>query len=68
MKPFNHKGVVKGNYEKIKMFFNNFLRTKSQEDKLKFNKQRNFCKKRLMTTKKLYCSNVGFKKVVDNSF
>ena len=24
---------------------NNFLRTKSQEDKLKYNKQQNFCKK-----------------------
>ena len=33
-----------------------------------FNEQRNFCKKRLVTAKKLYCGNVGFKKVVDNSF
>ena len=34
---------------------NNFLRTKSQEDKLKYNKQQNFCKKLLLrTTKKGY--------------
>ena len=45
---------------------NNFLRTKSQEDRLKYNKQQNFCKKLLRTTKKLYFSNVDIKKVVDN--
>ena len=45
---------------------NNFLRTKSQEDRLKYNKQRNFCKKLLRTTKKLHFSNLDIKKVVDN--
>ena len=44
----------------------NFLRTKSQEDRLKYNKQRNFCKKLLRTTKKLYFNNLDIKKVVDN--
>ena len=43
---------------------NNFLRTKSQEDWSKFNKQRNFCKKKLRTTKKFYFSNLDIKKVV----
>ena len=45
---------------------NNFLMTKSQEDRLKYNKQRNFCKKLLRTTKKQYFSNIDIKKVVDN--
>ena len=44
----------------------NFLRTKSQEDRLKYNKQRNFCKKLLRTTKKLYFIKKDIKKVVDN--
>ena len=33
---------------------NNFLRTKSQEDRLKYDKQRKFCKKLLRTAKTLY--------------
>ena len=41
---------------------NNFLRAKSQEDKSKYNKQRNFCKKVLRTAKKLYFSNLDIKK------
>ena len=45
---------------------NNFLRTKSQEDRLKYNKQRNFCKKLLRTAKKLYFNNLDIKEVVDN--
>ena len=45
---------------------NNFLRTKSQADRLKYNKQRNFIKKLLTITKKLYFSNLDIKKVVDN--
>ena len=45
---------------------NNFLRTKSQEDRSKYNKQRNFCKKLLRTAKKLYFSKLDIKKVVDN--
>ena len=44
----------------------NFLRTKSQEDRLKYNKQRNFCKKLLRTAQKLYFNNLDIKKVVDN--
>ena len=45
---------------------NKFLRTKSQEDRLKHNKQQKFCKKLLRTAKRLCFSNVGIKKVVDN--
>ena len=45
---------------------NNFLRTKSQEDRLKYNMRQNFYKKLLRTTKKLYFSNLDIKKVVDN--
>ena len=45
---------------------NNFLRTKSQEDRLKYNKQRNFCKKLLRTAQKLYFNNLDIKEVVDN--
>ena len=45
---------------------NNFLRTKSHEDRLKYNKQRNFCKKLLRTAKKIYFNNLDIKEVVDN--
>ena len=34
----------------------NSLRTKSQEDRLKYNKQQMFCKKQLSIAKKLYFS------------
>ena len=43
---------------------NNFLRTKSQEDRLKYNKQQNLCKKLLRTAKILYFNNLDIKKVV----
>ena len=43
----------------------NFLRTKSQEDRLKYNKQRHFCKRLLRTAKKLYFNNLDIKEVVD---
>ena len=46
---------------------NNLLRTKSQEDRLKYNKQRNFCKL-LRTAKKLYFTNFDIKKVDNRSF
>ena len=45
---------------------NNFLRTKWKEDRLKYNKQKCFCKKLLGTTKKLYFINLDIKNVVDN--
>ena len=44
---------------------NNFLRTKSQEGRLKYNKQRNFYIKLLRTNEKLYFSNLDIKKVVE---
>ena len=45
---------------------NNSLRTKSQEDRLKYNKQQDFCKKLLRTAKKLCFNNLDIKEVVDN--
>ena len=45
---------------------NNFLRTKWKEDRLKYNKQKYFCKKLLGTTKKLYFINLDIRNVVDN--
>ena len=45
---------------------NDFLRTKWKEDRLKYNKQKYFCKKLLGTTKKLYFINLDIKNVVDN--
>ena len=45
---------------------NNLLRNKLQEDRLKYNKQQNLCKKLLRTTQKLYFSNLDIKKVVFN--
>ena len=41
---------------------NNFLRTISQEDRLKYNKLLFFCKKALRTAKKIYLSNLDIKK------
>ena len=45
---------------------NNFLGTKSQEDRLKYKKQKNFCKKLLRTTKILYFSYLDIRKLVEN--
>ena len=42
------------------------MRTKSQKDRLKYKKQRNFCKKLLRTAKQLYFNNVDIKEVVDH--
>ena len=56
-----HREIVKRS-----RLHNNFLRTKSQEDRWKYNKQRNFCKNLLRTAKKLYFSNLDIKKVIDN--
>ena len=44
----------------------NFFRSIFKEDESKYNKQQNFCKKLQRATKKLYFSNLGIKKVVDN--
>ena len=52
-----HREIVK-----ISRLRNNFLGTKSQEDRLKYNKQRNFCEKLLRTAEKLYFSNLDIKK------
>ena len=54
-----HKEIMKRS-----RLHNNFLRTKSQEDKLKYNMQRNICKKLVRTAKTSYYSNI--KKVVDS--
>ena len=66
MKPLITKELYREIMKKKKKFRNIFLRTKSQEDRLKFNKQRNFYEKLCRTTKNLYFSNVDIKKVVDN--
>ena len=47
-------------------FHNNFLRSKSQEDRLKYNKQQNFCKNYWEQLKNIHFSNLDIKKVVDN--
>ena len=49
--------VLHGEIMKKARLRNNVFRTKSQEDRLKYNKQRNFSKKLLRTTKKLYYNN-----------
>ena len=45
---------------------NNFLKPKSQKDQLKYNKQRNFCKKLVKINKKLYFTKLDIKNLVDN--
>ena len=59
--PFMTK-ELHGEIMKRSRLHNNFLRTKSQGDRLKYNKQRNFCKKLLRTAKKLYVNNLDIKK------
>ena len=58
MKKELHREIMKRS-----RLYNNFLRTESQEDKLKYNMQQNFCKKLVRTAKTSYYSNI--KKVVD---
>ena len=59
MKKELHREIMKRS-----RLYNNFLRTESQEDKLKYNMQRNICKKLVRTAKTSYYSNI--KKVVDS--
>ena len=44
MKPFYGKGIAFRKIIKRSRLHNNFLRTKSLEDRLKYNKQQNFVK------------------------
>ena len=55
--PFMTKQLHRETMKRSRLL-NNFLRTKSQKDKAKCNKQRNICKKLLRTTKKLFFSNL----------
>ena len=45
---------------------NNFLRNRSDENKRKYSKQRNYCVSLLRKTKKNYCNNLNEKKIRDN--
>ena len=45
---------------------NNFLRNKSDENKRKYSKQRNYCVSLLRKIKKNYYSNLDKKKITDN--
>ena len=45
---------------------NNFLRNRSDENKGKYSKQRNYCISLLRKTKKNYYSNLNEKKITDN--
>ena len=56
-----HREIMKG-----QVCGSNFLGAKSQENNLKYNRQCNFWKKRLRTTKTLCFSSLDIKKVVDN--
>ena len=58
--PFMTKEFHRKNMKKSRLR-NNFLRAKSQEDRLKYNKQRIFCKKLVGTAKKLYFNNLDIK-------
>ena len=46
--------------------WNNFLRNRSDENKRKYSKQRNYCVSLLRKTKKNYYSNLNEKKITDN--
>ena len=45
---------------------NNILRNRSDENKRKYSKQRNYCVSLLKKIKKKYCSNLNEKKITDN--
>ena len=45
---------------------NNFLRKRSNENKRKYSKQRNYCVSLLKKSKKNYCNNLNEKKITDN--
>ena len=45
---------------------NNFLRNRSDENKRKYSKQRNYCVSLLRKTKKNYYNNLNEKKITDN--
>ena len=55
--PFMTKELHRETMKRSRLL-NNFLRTKSQKDKVKYNKQRNICKKLLRATKKLFFSSL----------
>ena len=45
---------------------NEYLKSRSEEDRQRFRKQRNLCASLLRKTKRSYCSNLNEKNVIDN--
>ena len=56
-----HKAIMKRSRLR-----NKFLKDRTENNQKNFKLQRNFCKKLLRTTKKLYYSNLDIKKITDN--
>ena len=63
--PFFNKDLSKAIMTRIKLR-NIFLQNKSEENKIRYTKQRNFCVSLLRKTKKQYYQNLNEKSVVDN--
>ena len=63
--PFMNKEVSKEIMPRIRLR-NNFFRKRSDENKWKYSKQRNYCVSLLRKTKKNYCNNLNEKKITDN--
>ena len=63
--PFMTKELYKAIMKRSRLR-NKFLKDRTENNQNNFKLQRNFCKKLLRTTKKLYYSNLDIKKVTDN--
>ena len=63
--PFMNKELSKEIMHRTRLW-NNFLRNRSDENKRKYSKQRNYCVSLLRKTKKTYGSNLNEKKITDN--
>ena len=63
--PFMNKELSKEIMHRTRLR-NNILRNRSDENKRKYSKQRNYCVSLLKKIKKKYCSNLSEKKITDN--
>ena len=63
--PFLYKQILKAIMNRTRLR-NNFLRTRSAEDRFAYNQQRNFCLSLNRKAKKKYYNNLDHKKVTDN--
>ena len=63
--PFMNKELSKEIMHRTRLW-NNFLRNRSDENKRKYSKQRNYCVSLLRKTKKTYGSNLNEKKITDS--